>query len=339
MNPQNTATGATPDVKQPAPALPAVTGASSLPALPPAGGAVAPVPLPRSIIMRLPVALGPALEILTRRLPIIAGQTVDDYLKLLEIAVAEWLPQTLQECSLVKQLVDAEWEIIALQQVQTCLLNWAIGAELLAILAAEEKDNGQEEPLGRAQAMKNVIFAALAGHPAALDYVERRTGRKVGIGPDTAVHFASEMPVHLFADRAINTRLGRRDAAYRELARIQAAHSGRMAGKDIDLADIRKDLSFPEYLRALIEIDLTKQAEPEAYLEQLQQAVKERKGEAAHAAEPPLSPGEEMLRKLKNMAQPSAAVAETSAAHISVHCPVELKNAPSAPANSDDVAG
>ena len=53
----------------------------------------------------------------------------------------------LQSCSLVKQIVDAEWELLSLGEFQAWLLNSAIAHDLLAQLAdlEAEKDDDEKE--------------------------------------------------------------------------------------------------------------------------------------------------------------------------------------------------
>jgi len=313
----------------------APTAASPLPALPTLGrlGAVASTPVPRKIVELIPFRLRSAIGILVSRPPVIAGQRIEEYFQLLEIAVREWMPQTLFACWLVVQLVDAEFEILSLKQVQTWLFNAAIGAEFLAILNADKVGTDPR----RLQALKHVIFAALAGHAEAIAYVEGQTGRAIGLGPETQVQFA--MPAHIFADRAITTRLARHDAAISRLQAIKADSAARMANdRHIDVANIRSLLSLSEYVRALIELDLAKQAEPELYAEQMLKALERRKeataadatngtdAESAPApAEPasaPLTPGEEFMGEL---AQRKHGKAEVTAAQTGAADPVSVR--------------
>jgi hypothetical protein len=308
------------------------SSSTTLPAVSRSGGVPAPVPLPRSITLRVPVKLRTAVQILFGRGPLVAGQSRDEYLALVELALDEWRPQTLHEISLIRQQIQAELDILTLQLVQSWLFSSAIGAQLFAILKPGDDSTGSPSPDStHAQATRNVIFAALAGEEEALKYVESHTGRKIGMDPETPAYFAPTIPVHLFADRAITTRLARRDAAVRELSRIKAERAQRTAGF-VDLADMRSHLPLAEYMRFLTDADLNRQADPEFYCQELQEALKRRKAAiakaeagdlAVEAAAAPLTPGQEMVRELERRrdAKRSEVAAAKDDETLSVHAP------------------
>jgi len=237
----------------------------------------------------------------------------------------------LQECALVKQHIDAEWEILTLQRVQSWLLNSAIGIEFLTLLTVEEgpaerSEQGQISHARRLQATKNVIFAALAGNAEAIKYVEARTGRSVGMGPETPAQFAPATPMHIFTDRAITTRIARRDSAYRDLTRRKTERAARVPSHYVAVEDIRSQLEISDYIKLLVEVDLMQQAEPDLYGQQLLQVLNEKSGAAAKTA--PLTPGQELLQGLER----SKSAAEcTARPPVSVHVRGETTGAPPSP--------
>ena len=139
-------------------------------------------------------------------------------------------------------MVDAEWQLLFFEEFQTWLVNSAIAEDLLAQLAAleAEKDDGEKdkrisyqnargEPAvelflrkGIWLKMRRVVFAAVSGDADAIALVEQHLGvGKVAMGPHTVRHLESVIPMHVFADRAISTRIAWRNAAHRELQRLR----------------------------------------------------------------------------------------------------------------------
>ena len=314
--------------------------------------ATAPVALPRSTMLLIPVRIRPAMETLFEAPPLIAGKKLGAYLSLVEIAVHEWRPQTFHECSLVKQLVNAEWQIIEHEQMQSWLFNCAIGAEFFAILTAEEgpkpgSELVQKSHPNRSQAIKNVIFAAIAGESEAVEFLEGRTGRKIGIGPETPAQFSPMTPLHIFADRAITTRLARRDSASSKLSLIRAERSGRMADKHLRVADIRSQLNLSQYIQLMIEVDLMKEAEPDLYGQELLQRLNERAAAAAQSEAgapasmqpgetqtPALSTSEQAVQAVQDLPADNRSVAATKTGAtnpVSVHAPLKTTSAPPSP--------
>ena len=72
--------------------------------------------------------------------------------------------------------------------------------------------------------MRRVVFAAVSGDADAIAFVEQHLGvGKVAMGRQTGRHLESAIPMHVFADRAITTRIAWRNAAHRELERLRTA--------------------------------------------------------------------------------------------------------------------
>jgi hypothetical protein len=225
--------------------------------------------VPPKALAKLYPAAQAALRILCRRPPIVAGQNPSLFFDLLEMAVEEWRPQTVLECSLVKQIVDAAWELLTFQEVQSWLVSAAIASDLFSQMAelGVEGDDGEMakrilahgEPgvellivSGVWREIRRVVFAAVGGDPGAVAFVERKIGAgKVAIGPETAKHFERSIPTHLFADRVIAARIARRDAADRHLQKIRMERLQRKAAHQRTVSDIRAELSVSEYAALL----------------------------------------------------------------------------------------
>jgi hypothetical protein len=225
--------------------------------------------VPPKILAKLYPSAQAAMRILCRRPPIVAGQDPSLYFDLLEMASEEWRPQTVLECSLVKQIVDAEWELLTFQDVQRWLLSAAIASDLFSQLA-ELGVEGDDGEMGKRiladgdrgvellivsgvwRQIRGVVFSAVAGDARAVAFVERKIGAgKIAIGPETARHFERCIPTHLFADRVIAARIARRDAADRQLRKIHVERLQRKASHRRTAADIRAELSMSEYAALL----------------------------------------------------------------------------------------
>ena len=232
--------------------------------------------LPAKILAKLHPRGRVVMPIVLRNPPVIAGQNPALYYDLVDLVVEEWRPESLQECSLVRQLVDAKWGLLLFEEFQTWLLNSAIANDLLAQLADLEAPGDDDKEAtnnsyinargeqaielllrnGIWPTMRRTVFTAVSGDADSIAFVEQRLGvGRVTMGPQTLKHFESAGPMHFFADRAINTRIARRDAAHRGLQKLRAERLQRTQTKTRSVADFRKELSFSEYTRLRWNLD------------------------------------------------------------------------------------
>lgn len=228
--------------------------------------------VPDKILAKLYPNAQVAMRIICERPPVVAGQNPGFYFDLLEVALEDWRPGTLQECSLVKQMVDAEWALLMFQEFQTWLIRTAMANDVLVQLAdLKAEANGNEAankiPSGRERGepgaelffrgglwrkIRSAVFAAVAGDPDAIAFVEQEIGPgRVAIGPQTAKHFEPAFPAHQFADRAINARIAWRDAANCQLQKLRVERLQRKEAHQRNAADIRAEFSLSEYAALL----------------------------------------------------------------------------------------
>jgi hypothetical protein len=257
-------------------------GASSAPALQGQEGAVAvqgPVGLPKGTLNKLFPEARTAMQIIARRPPTIAGQSAADYYELLGLIVDEWKPATYEECSLVKQIADKEWDVLTSQELTTGLFNGAIAESLVARIVdvevetggnKEQEDRSVQPDTGRQvathqnlQTIRRIVFAAVAGDKAAIDLLERHLGPEVvGMGPHIAGAFKANLPAHIYADRRTNAALAQRDAAIRQLLKLAEERRKRIASKKMTAADVKATLSLTEYFKLSTEIHLASDPKP-----------------------------------------------------------------------------
>ena len=73
--------------------------------------------LPAKILAKLHPRGRVVMPIVLRNPPVIAGQNPALYYDLVDLVVEEWRPESLQECSLVRQLVDAKWGLLFVRRI------------------------------------------------------------------------------------------------------------------------------------------------------------------------------------------------------------------------------
>jgi hypothetical protein len=224
------------------------------------------------------------MQVLARRRPVIAGQSPAFYFEILSWCVEEFRPRSLFENVWVKQIADAEHEILLFQEVRTWLFNAAIAADLIAELGDLETDRSDDENQEKTEAYRTVgvsvvrpsrhqgplrrirhmAFPAVAGDNDAIAFCEERLGPgAVAIGPQTAEQLERSIPSHLFADRSIKAAFARRDAAYRELQKFKAERWKRMQEKKMTAEDVRASLSLAELVRTKHEDPTVSKSNPE----------------------------------------------------------------------------
>lgn len=215
--------------------------------------------IPPKIVEKVRPWLMTVFRVFFSRPPVVAGQDPAAYFALLESAVDEHKPACLDELSLLKRVVDEDWRLLLLQEMQTAVFNATIAAEVLDDLtetaAADHTDqpgpaNGEAWQLR----MKTLVFAALAGDTEAIDLVEQKLGRTLGIWAQITTRLSESMPVLNYLDRAIKESQTRRDAARRQLAQSRAERTQRIQSRQPTASDIRASLSLASYIELRDEI-------------------------------------------------------------------------------------
>lgn len=183
----------------------------------------------------------------------------------------EHKPRSFDELSSLKRIVDDDWRMLQLQETQTAVFNAAIGAQMLDELAERAgADPTQQAGLaitldaGEAEQvrMKMLVFAALAGDKGAVESVEQRLGRGIGISPQITTRLSECMPMLNYLDRAIKESMARRDAARRQLVQARAERLQRIQSRRPTVADIRASLSLASYIELRDEMFKEQQMNP-----------------------------------------------------------------------------
>jgi hypothetical protein len=210
-----------------------------------------------------------SLQIYCRNLPIVAGENPADYFELLRSDVEDWEPRSSQEIFSVKQLADAEWDLLRYGAVRKWLFDAAIAEGLVTqIVDLEVERSGDEIQRDRTvhpdpslelcvrqgwlRSVRRIAFDAVAGDDGAIAFVEKQIGTEsVAMGPRTIREFERSIPAHLSTDRLINAALARRDREIRQLLKLEAQRQTRIASNKAT-AD---DLSAVEYVKLMIRRD------------------------------------------------------------------------------------
>jgi hypothetical protein len=209
------------------------------------------------------------LQIYCRNLPIVAGENAADYFELLRADVEDWEPRSSQEIFCVKQLADAEWELLRWGEVRKLLFNFAIAEGLVAqIVDLEDERSGDEQQRDRTvhpdpglelfvrqgwlRSVRRIAFEAVAGDDGAIALMEKQIGTDaVAIGARTIPEFERSIPAHLSTDRLINDALALRDRAIRQLLKLAAERRTRIGSRQASL----NDLSAVEYVKLMVRGD------------------------------------------------------------------------------------
>jgi hypothetical protein len=211
-----------------------------------------------------------ALRILTRRLPIIAGQSAADYFELLDLVLGEWSPTTYQECSLVKQIADCDWQILTSQELTACLFNAEVAESLVTRIVdigleagdarKGESQSGQPDAGSLAvtqnlRAIRRTVYAAVAGDKAAIDFLEKHLGPgAVGMNPHIANVLKDSLPAHAYVDSRVSAALAQRNAAIGQLLRLSDERRKRIQDRKMTVGDVRGSMSLSEYAKFLEEV-------------------------------------------------------------------------------------
>jgi hypothetical protein len=168
--------------------------------------------------------------------PIMAGEDGDAYDQLLHAVKLEHDPKTVSEFLLVKDVADAEWELLRLHGLKANMVNASIPKML-------EWPGGDYALDAKSVArVRELLHRALRGdHDAQKDLEQILTKNHLTLDDVVATAFDETIASQVHADRMIGAAVGRRNAACRELERLRALKphrqpndrvNGRVAGKE-----------------------------------------------------------------------------------------------------------
>jgi hypothetical protein len=150
--------------------------------------------------------------------PIIAGEDPADYDLLTKLVRRDVRPQALQEWLLMKDIVDAEWELLRLRGLKVTMLHAmvprAVGAQRIGLRPLDE--DKWVPPL------RGHLVGILAGDPAAKQELEKLL-KAEGLTLDVIIATAFEKTIvaQVHTDRMAAAAYDRRNAAYAELERVR----------------------------------------------------------------------------------------------------------------------
>jgi hypothetical protein len=167
----------------------------------------------------------PFIARLLAKRALIAGENADAYDQLVDLVRKEAAPQTFQETLLVKDIANAEWELLRLHGMKAGMVN-AIMYRLLKE-PKWETDGGptkiDEDTSGSA---RQLLRKAAAGDSAAQTELRNMLEENnLSFDIVAAGAFDRNISSQLHTDRMIAACNSRRNAAYAELERLRAKRS------------------------------------------------------------------------------------------------------------------
>jgi hypothetical protein len=142
--------------------------------------------------------------------PIMVGEDPADYQKLVALVIADVKPQGLQEWLLMKDIVDAEWEILRLRGLKVGMLQAFVPQAVTA-------QTGATVAIGspKMAAVRRHMIGVVAGDAKAKVALEKAL-ESYGLTVDvlTATAFEYTIGSQLNADRMADAAYDRRNAAY-----------------------------------------------------------------------------------------------------------------------------
>jgi hypothetical protein len=165
--------------------------------------------------------------------PIVAGEDPADYDLLTKLVRKDVKPQALQEWLLMKDIVDAEWELLRLRGLKVTMLHAmvprAVDAQKFGIRPLDEYK--------WVQPLRGHLVGILAGDPAAKQELEKLL-KAEGLTLDviTATAFEKTIVAQVHTDRMATAAYDRRNAAYAELDRVRAKRN-----PDEDLEEMEEE--------------------------------------------------------------------------------------------------
>jgi hypothetical protein len=183
----------------------------------------------------------PAVRKLLGKPPLMIGEDPADYDELLHLVLADVRPSQLQEWLLVKDIVDAEWELLRLRGLKPAMLHAALPC------AFQEQLTNVDDVINPTlmPTIRRHVIGILAGNPAAKQELAKLLEQQsLNLDLLTAAAFQRNIVPQLQADRMAGAAYARRNAAYAELERLRSRKRGSAAARDVmdeDLQQVEPD--------------------------------------------------------------------------------------------------
>jgi hypothetical protein len=151
-------------------------------------------------------------------MPIIAGESAADYAELMALVRADVEPETLQEWLLLKDIVDAEWELLRLRGFKVRMLH----AVIPGVVGSELAQDGATPPAELRPLIRRHVIGIMTGDEGALGELENLLfAHNLMLDVVSATAFQQNIGPQLKTDQMIGAAYGRRNAAYAEIARLR----------------------------------------------------------------------------------------------------------------------
>ena len=173
--------------------------------------------------------------------PIMVGETVADYWALLIMLRDEIEPQNRREWLLVKDIVDAEWELLRLNGMKVNMLH----AVLPRVAEAEVQDNTRAKQL-REKALYFVTDMFAGDGDGAKNLEEALIEEHLTTNYVTAIAFERSIGPQLKTDQMINAARARANSAYRQLDTMRAREASLRQSDPLDDDDQTVDTAIPD---------------------------------------------------------------------------------------------
>jgi hypothetical protein len=188
--------------------------------------------------MSLPRQIPTALRKLFSKPPLMAGEDKADYDELLHLVYAEVKPSAVQEWLLVRDIVDAEWELLRLRGLKPAMLHAALPRAFREELSSvDDFLNSTLTPT-----IRRLVIRIAAGDPDAKQELAKLLEQHaMSLDLLAAVAFERTIGPQLHTDRMAGAAYDRRNAAYAELERLRERNRGSATAKKILDDDLEQE--------------------------------------------------------------------------------------------------
>ena len=158
-----------------------------------------------------------AVRKLFGRRPIMAGEDPADYELLMKLVRSDVKPQDLREWLLMKDIVDAEWEVLRLRGLKVTMLHAVIPHAVRAQMFEQRASFPK-----LVQPLRRHVVGILAGDPTSKEELEKLLeGHGLTLDITIAAAFEKTIIAQAHTDRMAASAYDRRNKAYAELERLR----------------------------------------------------------------------------------------------------------------------
>jgi hypothetical protein len=172
-----------------------------------------------------------------------AGEDPAQYQNLVELVHGDLQPQDLQEWLLVRDIVNAEWELLRLRGMKVGMLHAMLPRAVSSLICDAQGFVKLEAEW--VVPLRKLLIGKVAGDEKAKQKLERLLGR-LGLSLDvvTAATFEETIHSQVHTDRMVAAAYERRNMAYAELERRRAKQT-KTAGRPSDDEEIVQEVGAP----------------------------------------------------------------------------------------------